>query len=646
MKRILFFIMCFTFTFTALNAQDQVIFTGEGDGSSWEDPENWRRGGDPSLPGVPEPYDDILIEFEYVYFNGLGSIPLDQEYGTLELRFGAHLSTQGDLHLVGDFIVDPQSTLEVIVRDVDFIYNITCEGNYFFNGTMLMAFSGFVPQIGQEFLVIDGNQGSCATPQSIISSGDGFETTLGAQCEFEGLSYVVTEVAYTTAYAWDGEDGDNQWSTEENWNHNDVPPPGATVIINLPGAGDYVTTEADHITDVHTIYIGHNNTLEVNGDLLVEKFIYLSKEGTFTWNGGKIYSPDENQQSALIGFGEINIDGPGLKELDTNFNIWQFFGDINHYQGDLDINNGIIRMFNFNSYNINGDNITIGYSSGDLHELTISVVSELKKTAGTGTSSINLTTFVNYGEITTESGTLAINEVLTTGEYEEYIDGQLVEYVGTYSGSGSFQFPTGHVLEGEISPGSSPGVLTVIGDLITAPEAEFNIEIDGATVGTEYDQIVVTNEAILEGTINVTLGYLPANDASFEIVIAGTLTSCNFPAQVISNYNGTDYTFDVICQNNVLYLNGPGATLTNPSFEAEAIGIYPNPIKNKFNIKLKNQSEGTWLLFNELGQNVMQGQLQGLETIIITETLVSGFYALQIKDENNTTVTVKKIIKN
>ena len=138
-----------------------------------------------------------------------------------------------------------------------------------------MAFSGYVPQIGQSFQVINGFQGSCATAQSSISYGDGFEVTLGAQCEFEGLSYVVTDLAYTTAYAWDGEGGDGYWHTAANWNHNEIPPPGSTVIINLPGAGGYAITDGAGVTEAHTIYIGQNNTLEVNGDLLIQKYIYL-----------------------------------------------------------------------------------------------------------------------------------------------------------------------------------------------------------------------------------------------------------------------------------------------------------------------------------------------------------------------------------
>ena len=649
MKRILLFIMCFAFTFTTLNAQnfDQVEFTGAGDGTSWEDDLNWARGGDPNLPGVPEPYDDILINGHYVYFNGLGSVPLDQEYGTLELVFGAHLSTQGDFHLLGDLIVDPQSTLEVIVRDVDFIYNITCEGNYYFNGSIQMGFSGFVPQIGQEFLVIDGDQGSCSTSPVVIIYGNGFEATLGTLCEFEGLSYVVTDLAYTTAYAWDGEGGDGQWNTEANWNQNTIPPPGATVIINLPGAGGYAITNGAGITDAHTIYIGHNNTLEVNGDLLLEKFIYLQKGGTFTWKGGKLYSSDENQQSAMIGFGDVNFDGPGLMELDTNFNIWQFYGDINHNGGDLDINNGIIRMFNFNSYNINGDNINIGYSSGDLHEMTISVVSELKKTTGNATSSIDLTTFINYGNVISESGTLAINGDLQTGEYEEYIDGQLVEYIGSYGGSGGFKWPDGYVMDGVIAPGSSPGVLTVVGDFTTSSSAAFEIEIEGPNAGTQYDQVSVTETAELEGEINVSLGYLPANDASFEIIKSTEIINCNFPAQVTASYNGTPYTFNVLCFNNSVYLNGPGAILSTADNVLEDIAIYPNPVSSVLNIKSNVITKGNWELVNQLGQVVKTSKYESNEVKINVNEIPIGLYLFKIEDDNlNAAVTKRIVISN
>ena len=422
MKRILLFTMCFTFTFATLNAQEeidynQVVFTGQagdfgGDPSAWEDPENWRRGGDPSLPGIPEEGDDILIEGFYVYFNGLGGVP-PQDYGSLELRFGAQLTTQGDFYLYGDFTVDSSSTFEVIVQDYDLFNKVTCEGNFYFTGNVQLSFSGYAPQIGDAFQVIEGYQGACPSPASFLNSSFDFDTILTAQCEADGLYYEVLDINYSSSIAWDGEGNDGMWDNPANWDPNGIPSADSRVVINMPG-GDFVSTNGAGVTAVANIILGVDSTLEINGDLLIDKYIYVKKGATLSWRNGKIYSNDTNDQSGISSYGYINLDGPGTKTLDTDMYLWTFFEDINHNQGDLNINNGIVRVFNFNSYNINGDNITIGYNSGDLHEMTISVISGLKKTIGSGTSSINLTTFINYGDVISESGTLAFNEDLTT----------------------------------------------------------------------------------------------------------------------------------------------------------------------------------------------------------------------------------------
>ncbi|WP_298554851.1 T9SS type A sorting domain-containing protein [uncultured Algibacter sp.] len=650
MKRIILFTMCFAFAFTNLNAQDynQVIFTGEGGSDAWEDPENWRRGGDPTLPGVPESGDDILIDGYSVYFNGLGSIPLSQEYGTLELRFGAHLFTQGDFNLTGDFIVDASSTFEVIVQDIDLFKKVTC--SYFsFVGKLNLIFLGYAPQIGDSFQVIEGEHQFCPSTSPYENFNTDFETILTAQCGADGygLSVEVLGINYTTSTSWDGEGNDSDWDNPANWDPNGVPTANSRVIINKPGAGGYVRTKGAGVTVVKNIILGANNTLEINGDLLVDKFVSVNKGATFLWQGGKIYSNDSNNQSGITAYGNIILDGPGTKELDTNFYMISYFEDINHNQGDLNINDGYVRMFNYNSYNINGDDISIGYTSGDRHELTISVVSQLKKTAGTGSSSINLTTFINYGDIISESGTLVINGDLQTGEFEEYIDGQLVEYIGSYGGSGNVQFPEGFVLDGEIAPGSSPGILTVVGDLTTSSEATFEIEIDGTIAGTQYDQVLVTENAILEGEVIVTLGYLPANDASFEILTSTAISICNLPETVSASFSGTPYTFTVECFNNSVYLNGPGATLSNSENILDELTIYPNPAINVLNIKSSLISKGNWQLINQLGQVVKASIFEADEINIFVNDLETGLYFFKIEDENlDATVTKRIVISN
>lgn len=647
MKRILFFTMCLFFTITTLFSQNynQVVFTGEGGSDAWEDPENWRRAGDPNLPGVPEPGDDILIDGFNVYFNALGSIPLNQEYGTLVLRNGAYLFTQGDFNLAGNFNVDVSSTFEVIVQDIDLFQKVRCD--YFsFVGRLKVNFQGFAPQIGDSFQIIEGTHQNCPQVQPFNNISFDFDTSLTMKCGADGygLSIEVLGINYTTAISWDGEGNDANWDNPANWDPNGIPNANSRVIINKPGAGGYVRTKGAGITAVANIVLGDNNTLEINGDLLVDKYIDINKGSTFLWNGGKIYSNDVNEQSGLSSQGSIILDSPATKTLDTNFFMIAYGGDINHNQGNLNINNGYVRIFNFNSYNINADNITIGYSSGDRHEFTISVVSKLKKTTGSGTSSINLTNFVNYGKVISEFGTLAFNENATSGRFEEFFDGKLHKYVGTFSGRGGFKWPGGYIMEGVISPGASPGILTMDGDFETSNNAIFEIEIDGPAAGTQYDQIIVTDNAILEGSINVTLGYLPNNDASFQILNAGTLTSCDFPSQISTSYNGIPYTFDVVCQNNTLYLNGPGAVLSVPTMDKEAIEVFPNPVEELLTIRLTKQAKGSWNVYNQLGQQVLNGNLSGIETKITTKKLVSGIYILQIKDENKVSVRVKKIV--
>lgn len=247
-------------------------------------------------------------------------------------------------------------------------------------------------------------------------------------------------------------------------------------------------------------------------------------------------------------------------------------------------------------------------------------------------SSINLDEFSNYDStIESNAGTLAFGETLRgTG--------------GTLKGSGNFQLPPGHVLNGNLSPGDSPGILAFVGDLTSGTGATFNIEIDGPSAGTEYDQIMVSNEAILDGVLNPILGYLPDEDASFIILSATTLTSCNFPAKITRSFEGTEFTFDVLCQDNKLYLNGPMATLNTPEMDKHAIAIYPNPVSDILHIKLGAVIDGNWQLLNSVGQMVKEGPINGKDVSIDLNEFAIGLYVLKVRDANSNLKYNKKII--
>ncbi len=84
-------------------------------------------------------------------------------------------------------------------------------------------------------------------------------------------------------------------------------------------------------------------------------------------------------------------------------------------------------------------------------------------------------------------------------------------------GEGNIQGPV--VLRGTstIVPGTSPGVLNT-GNLVFESESVFDAEVNGATPGTEHDQIIVTGSVTINGaTLNLLGGY--SNGDGDEIVL-------------------------------------------------------------------------------------------------------------------------------
>jgi hypothetical protein len=91
-------------------------------------------------------------------------------------------------------------------------------------------------------------------------------------------------------------------------------------------------------------------------------------------------------------------------------------------------------------------------------------------------------------------------------------------YAGAiFAGSGQLVVPAGAVLNlkdgalvgvgiennGQVAVGSSPGLAVVGGDYSQSGGSLLEMEIEGTTAGTEYDQLVVTGTASLDGTLDI-----------------------------------------------------------------------------------------------------------------------------------------------
>src|SRR5205814_3476781 len=100
----------------------------------------------------------------------------------------------------------------------------------------------------------------------------------------------------------------------------------------------------------------------------------------------------------------------------------------------------------------------------------------------TGTFTLsNLNTY--SGTTTINSGTLAV-----TGEIDS---NTTVNSPGTLAGTGKVVGTVTANAGGNVAPGLSPGILTT-GSVNFTAGSNFNVELDGLTVGTQYDQLSVT----------------------------------------------------------------------------------------------------------------------------------------------------------
>ena len=80
--------------------------------------------------------------------------------------------------------------------------------------------------------------------------------------------------------------------------------------------------------------------------------------------------------------------------------------------------------------------------------------------------------------------------------------------------------------KGTLSPGLSPGILTVSGPYGQTASGHLAIQIGGTTAGTGYDQLAVTGSGALAGTIDLSTinGFTPALGQTYNVATFGSRT--------------------------------------------------------------------------------------------------------------------------
>ena len=192
-------------------------------------------------------------------------------------------------------------------------------------------------------------------------------------------------------------------------------------------------------------------------------------------------------------------------------------------------------------------------ASGDL-EIGMAGVGNLNVTAGGKVSSVNAV----IGGSSGSSGTVVVDGVGSTwtlsGNLKVGDAGAAMltaQNSGGVSVSGNISVGTLGALSGNstvtaatvqnagvVSPGNSPGVLQIAGNYTQTAAGKLQIELGGTALGSQYDQLLVTDSVALAGTLEVTLtnGFTPLAGNSFNILgfqagsLSGSFATVNLPA--------------------------------------------------------------------------------------------------------------------
>ena len=75
---------------------------------------------------------------------------------------------------------------------------------------------------------------------------------------------------------------------------------------------------------------------------------------------------------------------------------------------------------------------------------------------------------------------------------------------------------------------------------------------------------------------------------------------------------------------------------------ANGVSVYPNPFSNEIAVKVNaSLSHSKFTISNAIGRIVLNGNLEGVRTILDLDKLASGFYTLNIAGQSGIKITKK-----
>jgi Dockerin type I domain len=241
----------------------------------------------------------------------------------------------------------------------------------------------------------------------------------------------------------------------------------------------------------------------------------LTLNGGGTWTAGAMQGTGSTVLPAGV---VLTISGSTTKSLSgRTLNVG---GTVNHTDGGLDLGTGaVIAIQPQGTYNLAAD-VPFSASGGTILNQGRFVKSS--PNAGGGTSAINHN-FTNAGTVQVNSGILFLQQNYIQNSGQTIVLPGAGLRVTTFQLNGGILGGTGPINAnvtggGTISPGTSPGALTINGNVNLSGAVV--MECNGTTPGTLYDQMIVNGGVNFSGTtLSVSVGYVPGPGDGFILVV-------------------------------------------------------------------------------------------------------------------------------
>ncbi len=468
--------------------------------------------------------------------------------------------------------------------------------------------SGGTLQFGKQTALYNNTPASWTATNLVVNSGATLALNVGGSGEFTPTN-VDTLVALGTTNggfkggSFIGFDTTNAGGTF-TYNSNIVNPGGNSLGVVKLGTGTLVlgganTYSGDTNVNSGTLKLGAASALSPNTKLNVapgasfdasgftQTFSDLSGSGSLNVGSGVTVQPTgaSTFTGTLSGSGGFTMSGSGTLTL----------GAANSFQGPTVVSSGTVKLgapgalpantpvtlSTGATLDLNGNSATLGKLDGVGGTIAL----------GGATLTINQTANTVFSGVLTGSGGLTKSgngQLSLTGTQpftgNTIISGGELKLNGSATGS-AFSITSGQLsgnatvgsltvgAGGTVSPGNSPGHITVSGDLTLGGTTAMELAASG-TRGVDYDAFTVQGAIAFGGALNVSFynGYDPVNGARFDLFDWGNGASGTFSAIVLPSLDsGLSWDTSALYSTGVLSVSA--AAIPEPTTCAALIGL-------------------------------------------------------------------------